>query len=191
VNVTIDGATAATAESIRVNLDFHRIEANIERLIAIRDAAHSKQPKVRVSMVAMPQTIPEWEPFHARWSGVADYVGMGGFSSRLTSVAEVLKRPGLPLIPPEPSTQREASACKLPFSELNIWADGKAVLCCQDWNEEHVVGDLATQTIDEIWHGERMTEARRKHIARIGHEISICAKCDRWERPSAGARLWS
>src|SRR5262249_488623 len=127
VNVSIDGATAETAESIRVGLDFDQIEANIKRLIAIRNAAGARRPKVRVAMVAMPQTIPEREPFFERWRGIADYVGMGAFSSRLTSVADSVTRPGLPLIPQEAYTHhRKASACRLPFSELIIWSDGKA-----------------------------------------------------------------
>jgi len=86
VNVTIDGATAATAESIRLKLNFDQIEANIKRLLAMRKAANRKYPKVRVGMIAMPQTIPEIKPFIERWRGIADFVGIGGFSSRLSTV---------------------------------------------------------------------------------------------------------
>jgi radical SAM protein with 4Fe4S-binding SPASM domain len=186
VNVTIDGATAATAEAIRKNLKFDRIEANVKHLLDARDAAGKKYPKVRVGMIAMPQTIPEIEPFLARWRGVADFVGIGGFSSRLGSVWDALPDPNN-------TTQRSAlraSACVLPFRDLSIWADGKVVLCCEDWNETFVVGDLRTQTLEEIWHGQKLTEVRKKHIARLGHEITLCAQCNNWQQPSRGARLW-
>src|SRR5262245_16486399 len=86
VNVTIDGATKETAEAIRKNLHFDQIEANIKRLLSMRDAAGRKHPKVRVGMVRMAQTIPEIEPFIRRWTGIADFVGIGGFSTRLASV---------------------------------------------------------------------------------------------------------
>jgi MoaA/NifB/PqqE/SkfB family radical SAM enzyme len=197
VNVTIDGATAATAEAIRVGLKFDQIEANIKKLLALRDAAGAKRPKVRVGMVAMPQTIPEVEPFFARWEGIADYVGIGGFSSRLTSVGPGPERPAPELLQlgqpgkPAPPPQPRASACVLPFKDLNIWADGKAVLCCDDWNEEHVVGDLNSESLKDIWHSPRMEEVRRKHIAKAGHEVALCAKCDNWQQPGWGARLWA
>lgn len=194
VNVTIDGATAETAESIRVGLDFHRIETNIKTLLAMRNRAGLSHPKVRVSMVAMPQTAPEYGLFEARWRGIADYVGMGGFSSRLESVAPASTRDlvqlGQTSSPATIAPTDGPVACVLPFSTLNIWADGKAVVCCEDWNEEMVVGDLSTQSIDEIWHGPEMAEVRRKHRTGRGGEVPICAKCNLWREPTWGARLW-
>ena len=198
VNVTIDGATAETAESIRKNLKFDRIEENVKRLIALRDRAGKKHPKVRVGMILMPQTAPEVEPFVRRWEGVADFVGLGGFSSRLAAVdpapVPALLQLGEPVgtagPDPDPNWHRP-TACVLPFRDLNIWADGKAVVCCEDWNEEHVVGDLNTQTLKEIWTGEPLAAVRRKHIARQGHDVPLCAKCNSWHQPTRGARLWS
>jgi hypothetical protein len=194
INVTIDGATAETAESIRKNLKFDRIEENVKRLIAMRDRAGKRYPKVRVGMIMMPQTVPEVELFVKRWEGIADFVGFGGFSSRLASVdpSPALVQLGVPGTPAEPEPAwPKPTACVLPFRDLNIWADGKAVLCCEDWNEEHVVGDLNTQTLKEIWTGEPLAAVRRKHIARQGADVSLCAKCNNWHQPTCGARLWS
>ena len=183
VNVTIDGATASTAEAIRIGLKFDDIEANIRNLLAMRKAAGKRHPFVRVGMVAMPQTLPEGKAFLERWRGVADFVGIGGFSSRLSSVSVAAHGD---LDPPDP-----ASACVLPFRDLNIWADGKAVLCCEDWNEEFVVGDLHTQSLTEIWHSAKMREARQKHMAHQGHDLALCVKCNHWQQPGPGARLWT
>ncbi len=190
VNVTIDGATAATAEAIRRNLSFERVEANVKRLLALRDAMGATYPKVRVGMIAMPQTIPEVEPFLARWRGVADFVGIGGFSSRLTSVASA-GRASSHIPVSEPPAGRRARACVLPFRDLNVWADGKVVLCCEDWNEELVIGDLRSQTLDAIWHGDAIGRVRASHLQGAGTDVALCARCDSWQRPSGGARLWS
>lgn len=183
VNVTIDGATAQTAESIRVNLKFDQVEANVRQLINIRNAMGLTYPKIRVGMIAMPQTIAEQDLFFERWAGVADYVGMGGFSSRLASVtySETGEKPG----------RMKASQCVLPFRDLNIWADGKAVLCCEDWNESHIVGDFNFQSLNEIWTGEALTEARRKHMQKRGADLTICSLCNNWQSPGPGTRLWA
>lgn len=186
INVTIDGATATTAESIRLNLNFSQIESNIKNLIAMRNAAGKKYPRVRVGMVAMQQTLPEIEMFYARWKGIADYIGIGGFSSRLASVSTGEMVPSHKDL----HVKHHISKCVLPFRDLNIWADGHAVLCCEDWNEEHIVGDLNTQTIAEIWHGPALTEVRRKHVASQGGDLALCAKCNNWQQPSLGSRLW-
>jgi hypothetical protein len=107
---------------------------------------------------------------------------MGGFSSRLASVN--YSENG------EAPNRMAASQCVLPFRDLNIWADGKAVLCCEDWNESHIVGDFTFQSLDEIWHGEALTEARRKHMQKRGADLTICSLCNNWQAPGPGTRLW-
>ena len=190
VNVTIDGATAATAESIRLKLNFDQIESNVKRLLAMRRAAGRRFPKVRVGMIAMPQTIPEVPAFLEKWRGVADFVGIGGFSSRLGSVWTAVDEPELVQVGRRAERPSPLPSCMLPFRDLNVWADGRAVLCCEDWNEAHVVGDANTQTLHEIWHGPALTHARTLHLQGRGAELEICRMCNNWQRPSTGARLW-
>jgi MoaA/NifB/PqqE/SkfB family radical SAM enzyme len=188
VNVTIDGATAETAESIRRKLKFDQVEGNVKRLLAMRKKAGVKRPMVRVAMIAMAQTIPEIPAFFERWKGVADAIAIGGFTTRLESVNEAGRAAG---DGPTPRPWKQPDACVLPFRDLNIWSDGIAVACCEDWNESRPVGDLKTQSIDEIWHGPELTEIRRKHKTHKGHEVDICAKCQNWHRPSRAVRLWT
>ena len=181
LNITIDGATPETAQSVRVGLDTRQIEDNIHRLLARRKASGLRYPKVRVGMVLIPQNRHEAEAFLKKWAGVVEYVGLGGFSSRIGS-REVQEEKLHDLQEPHP--------CVLPFRELNIWSDGKAVLCCEDWNEEHVVGDLNTQSLSEIWRGAVLRQARRLHARLQGDQIGICARCNAWRKPSPTARLW-
>ena len=188
VNVTIDGATAATAESIRRNLHFDQIEANIKHLLDLRAEAGVPRPMLRVGMVAMPQTMPEIPAFFERWTGVADAVGIGAFSTRLAAVSDTWRKGSGGAEPPGPG---HVNACVLPFRDLNIWSDGVAVICCEDWNESMPAGDLKTQSLSEIWHGPVLTRAREQHRAGKGHSIDICAKCSVWHRPSRAVRLWA
>lgn len=180
LNISIDGAATATAQSIRVGLDTMKIEDNIRRLLSARKARRSRFPLVRVGMVVIPQNAHEINSFLQKWRGVADYVGFGGFSTRLDSVGAAERS----------DADSTITSCCLPFRELNIWADGRAVLCCEDWNEEYAVGDLTTQTLQDIWHGEALRSARSLHMRGLGRNISICAKCNIWRKPSKGAVLW-
>ncbi|MGQ0506333.1 MAG: radical SAM/SPASM domain-containing protein [Myxococcaceae bacterium] len=187
LNITLDGATAETFESIRPQLKLAQIEDNILRLMAQRKARKLDYPKVRVGMIVMQQNEHELPALLEKWRSRVDFVGAGGFTNRAGALdaSQFATTPGPGAIaPPVP-------ACVLPFRELNIWADGKAVLCCDDWNEEQVVGDLRQQSLKEIWHGERLRHARELHLRQRGAEIGICANCNMWRPPSKGARLWS
>jgi hypothetical protein len=48
-----------------------------------------------------------------------------------------------------------------PFEHMHVTATAKAVLCCQDYWEKLVVGDLKTQTVAEILGGDRMALLRK------------------------------
>ena len=48
-----------------------------------------------------------------------------------------------------------------PLQHLHINPQGKAILCCEDYDENYVVGDLTAQSVDEVLTGETMQRLRR------------------------------
>ncbi len=181
LNICIDGATKETAESIRVQLKLDQIEENIHRLMNIRQERNIDYPRVRVGMVVIPQNAHEVDAFIEKWKGKVDFLGVDGYSNRAGSLTE--KFGGEQVF-------EGGGACVLPFKELNVWSDGKAVICCNDWNEEHVIGDLNVSSLQEIWHGDAAKKVRVAHFERKGNSIEICAKCNYWKTPSWGSKLW-
>jgi MoaA/NifB/PqqE/SkfB family radical SAM enzyme len=59
LHASIDGATAATYEAIRVRAHFDRIVSNLERLMRTRARLASATPKVRMVVVAMRGNLKE------------------------------------------------------------------------------------------------------------------------------------
>ncbi|HEX8996147.1 MAG TPA: radical SAM protein [Ktedonobacterales bacterium] len=59
LHVSLDGATAATYERIRVRAHFDRVTANVERLLATRERMGATSPRLRLVMVAMRQNLDE------------------------------------------------------------------------------------------------------------------------------------
>lgn len=184
LNICIDGATAETFENIRIGLKLDQIEENVLRLMRIRKERKLDYPKIRIGFVKIPQNEHEIPSFIEKWTGKVDYVGTDGFSNRIGGLKGELAKLGAA------SASTGPGVCVLPFKELNIWADGKAVLCCNDWNEEALVGDLNTQSISEIWGGAPLKMARHLHKACRGAEMAICAKCNYWQPVMPGTRLW-
>ncbi|MCA8941310.1 MAG: SPASM domain-containing protein, partial [Planctomycetes bacterium] len=65
------------------------------------------------------------------------------------------------------------SACYAPFTSLYFNTNGDVVACCK--NTSYVLGNVATESLDEIWHGKRI-KALRKALAdyRFGLGCEFC-----------------
>ncbi|SIO95746.1 radical SAM/SPASM domain-containing protein [Vibrio spartinae] len=68
------------------------------------------------------------------------------------------------------------NSCVKPFTEFTITFSGTVVLCCQDWTEEAIIGDLNHQSILEIWNSNNLNEIREQ--LKKGNRIGICEYCD-------------
>ncbi len=77
----------------------------------------------------------------------------------------IRSRPASGTFVPEPPPKKRLKGCELmgsrPFEHLHVTATAKAVLCCQDYYERLVVGDLKTQTVAQILAGDTMARLRR------------------------------
>jgi len=68
-------------------------------------------------------------------------------------------------------------SCLLPFRQMVIRPDGKVSLCCNDALGKMTLGDLTTESINDVWHGEKYLTIRKK-IAKGRHDIELCRGCD-------------
>ncbi|MFY9551093.1 MAG: radical SAM/SPASM domain-containing protein [Thermoanaerobaculia bacterium] len=79
--------------------------------------------------------------------------------------SKIRSRPDSRTYVPEPPAYKNLKGCELmgsrPFEHLHVTATGKAVLCCQDYFEKHVIGDVKTQTVAEILGGDTLARLRR------------------------------
>ena len=74
--------------------------------------------------------------------------------------------------------------CWKMWSSCVITWDGKVVPCCFDKDAKHVMGDVGTQSFQEIWTGEPY-QSFRQSILRSRSEIEICKNC------SEGLEVWA
>ena len=81
-------------------------------------------------------------------------------------------------------TEPLALGCPRPFEQMYINYLGEAVLCCNDWRFEVVMGDTATATLDEIWTNPKY-RAYRSHLQRQSRAMPLCATCDYLAEPGA------
>jgi hypothetical protein len=70
-----------------------------------------------------------------------------------------------------------ALGCERPFQQMYINYHGEAVLCCNDWRFEVIMGDTATSTLQEIWYNTKY-RAYRRHLQRQNRAMPLCTTCD-------------
>lgn len=69
--------------------------------------------------------------------------------------------------------------CQYTYQRLTVKWNGDVPMCISDWDSEVVLGNLKTDTLYEIWHGEKLSEIRRLHKQGRIRELPPCRKCHR------------
>jgi MoaA/NifB/PqqE/SkfB family radical SAM enzyme len=95
----------------------------------------------------------------------------------------IRSRPGSGTFVPEPPPVKELKGCELmgsrPFEHLHVTATAKAVLCCQDYYEKLVIGDLKIQSVGEILGGDVMARLRRwTYGVEQAPDDFLCRRCE-------------
>jgi radical SAM protein with 4Fe4S-binding SPASM domain len=169
IMVSIDAATSETYLKQRESSHFDRIVANVEALIAERDASGRHWPLVRVSFLRTVVNAQEEKAFLARWDGVADMVAFQDQLSVPGVDAELFKS----------GSHFDVAnfACSLPFKLLVVDAAGHILPCCTFGGREMPLGNIETMTLTEAWSSPSMLALRTLHRDRTWRENPVCRHC--------------
>ncbi len=182
IMVSIDGATKATFERIRVRLDFETVVANTLALIRLRDHLRPAMT-IRIRAVVMPENEHEisdiitfWKPKLGRGDSIYAMPmhswGNQQYAESEENIAYYADKP-----------------CVSPFSTLVIDVNGTVPLCGCDYNAKVPLGDFRAQSIEEIWQSPRFARIRQQHARARRNEIPLCRGCDIWDRPLVGLKI--
>ena len=73
--------------------------------------------------------------------------------------------------------------CAKIHAKMNIRYDGEVPICCEDALVQHSLGNVNSNTLTEIWYGDKMKEATLRLARGLRSEISPCDKCVKSVRP--------
>jgi len=150
-----------------------RIRENLQRLRQMRDDAGSVYPHIYVKMLE--NASPEDEAkLRELYGDIADEIGLE-FLHNMTGADGIEERLGVEL-----PKHRQRKVCPSPFYTTSVGANGDVTICCADWNFTSKVGNLATQSLREIWFGEALQDIRRRMLTGQRRTIKSCANCN-WD----------
>ncbi|CAA7622592.1 Fe-S oxidoreductases [Magnetospirillum sp. LM-5] len=121
------------------------------------------------------------QAFKALAAECADHVNVGRTVLEYVDVNAVRLRPHeldeLKRLKEMESVIKVHPECPEVFDKLSINWDGKVTACCMDSDNMMLIGDLATQTIAEIWHSDILNHYRVM-LADMRHdELALCKSC--------------
>lgn len=163
ISLSVDGM-GATYESIRQPAKFDRLVEKLRNFKAIKEQAGRVKPVIKIQSV-FPAISDDPQAFYDFFAPLSDQVATN-------PLIDYLRHDGKDNI-----LYHEDFTCPQLFQRLTIGADGLVMLCANDELNEHVVGDVNTQSIHDVWHGDRMREAREKHIMHQWSDLSPCTHC--------------
>ena len=131
INISVDASGKETFESTRLGLKYDKVIANVERLLALREAAGTRRPKLILSFVRQNNSDDE-HAFIEHWRKRADKIHI----TDLHNWAGTLNQKSDVNYP-----------CYRPWLTFTALWDGRVSLCCADFDGRTILGDLRTSTI--------------------------------------------
>jgi hypothetical protein len=169
INISVDAGGKEVFDATRIGLNYDKVVANIERLVRIRTELGRRRPKLILSFVRQHNSADE-EAFIQHWRGVADKIHI----TDLHNWAGTLNHESDVNYP-----------CYRPWLTFTVLWDGRVSLCCADFDGRTVLGDLNTQSIQDVWNGQAYRAVRREHLESGGPDV--CRACD---LPRKDSPLW-
>ena len=77
-----------------------------------------------------------------------------------------------------PAPLPKKARCSKVFRELILSWNGKIPICCQDWNDVQVMGNVKNEHIRDIWFGLKFQNARQLLYNRHRDKLIPCDECD-------------
>ena len=182
----VDGATKESYEAVRVGLSYQNVVEGIKRLAALKRKLNIKHPQIKVRMTLTPFNSHEIDLFQKTWAGIADRVfardmhAWGG-----DTIDEKMRQYSYRHVKADRS---QSVPCLYLWRTMVVSQDGRVALCCVDARLQQEIGDLHKESIDGVWHGEKLNKIRKMHLAGKMDEIHPCRGCN--FRQTKGAPWW-
>jgi MoaA/NifB/PqqE/SkfB family radical SAM enzyme len=169
INISVDASGKDVFERTRLNLDYDTVVQNIRTIARLKKEAGRTHPKLILSFVRQHNDADE-HAFIEEWRGVADKIhitDLHNWAGTLNTASDV-----------------HFPCYRLWLTFTVLW-DGRVSLCCADFDGRHILGDLRTSTIAEVWNSPAYRAVRRQQLESGGPEI--CRSCD---LPKKDSPLW-
>ncbi len=168
VTVSADGASQEVYEKYRVGGDFKRVIGNMELLAKTRRRLESDTPEIVYKMLLSRYNQHEIDDARSIAESlgvrflVQENLGMPEQDRAEWTASQVLSKYGARPVSNADCDVEAAvvTECRQMWDTLVVNADGAVFPCCLVCSRDSALGNLTTQSFEDIWNGEKMRTLR-------------------------------
>lgn len=162
ITISIDG-TGDTYNRIRHPLTWEDTLGRLKEIKALKDELGVHKPVIKVQGI-WPAIRENPTAYYKALEPFTDLIAYNPLIDYLHNDSEII--------------YEENFACPQLYQRLVIGSDGKVMMCSNDEDAQHPVGDAYEQTIHEIWRGDAMNKVRKLHSQKDGFkDLAVCRNC--------------
>jgi hypothetical protein len=155
-------------------LDFKVTLQNVQDFLRIRKEMQKENPRLILQYLPNETNKAKTTEFRSLWSPLIDSrVGdcLNVASLHNYGGGRAYNRLGKEIV----------SVCYFPWTSMSVLWDGRVVTCCMDSNGVQVLGDLNSQSVQEVWNGPVLSGVRESFGKLDYRGYPVCLSCD-WVR---------
>ena len=185
IEFSVDACDPDTYAIVRKGLEWDVLVENARRVLALRAQMKSASKIIGSAVAQSGVDIGAVEKYWVEEIGL-DYLIKRKFLTWGVNTTLDPSRSADPIA----YLNTDEVPCPFIFERLNIDSRGNVMVCGYDISAVTSMGNVNTQSIRDIWHGEGFQYYRDKHLAGRGKDISLCAGCPDWQYRSWQHNYW-
>jgi hypothetical protein len=150
---SVHGIIKEKYEKTMVGLHLEEVLAGIDRFLEMKETMKKKKPELRVTMVRTKLIEPDFQKIKNYWQTRGVKVSIRPMTNRANNRLNAL---GINAHPFEPFDW-----CVRLMQQAYVNVRGQVLLCCNDWEQSIVLGDLSKQSLRAVWNGKEFQSIRR------------------------------
>jgi hypothetical protein len=165
IRFSVDGFSPESFKASGRGGKYEKIVENVHRFIDERNRLKNNC-FVEVRMIDMPENKNLQQDFVNYWDQYANKA----------TITDLYAWPW------SGQTDCHPAPCPKIREEMFFMVDGQAILCCWDAFGRSNLGNVKTQTVEEIWLGEINQRYRQLLNEGKRNEITLCSRCDAYKK---------
>jgi MoaA/NifB/PqqE/SkfB family radical SAM enzyme len=150
-----------------MNLDFATSMRNIDAFLALKKKLGKKRPSLKVTTLRTTIVEPELEFAKRYWAERGVPFSIHHMDNRAGDKAQNLA----------PGEHQRKRGCDLFLKQAYIVENGDMILCCHDWRQSVVLGNVAESSIQEVWNSPVFLDRIYEYYAGNFENIELCRNC--------------
>lgn len=180
IKISFQGADEGTYNEMREGGDYNRLLQKVRRLHEIR--GERELPYIQISTTLTRETVEQIESFKNDIEEYCDYYNVG--YTQLThlnvenmNIDNQEKKKIRELQEYEKNNHKYICTCPEAFDKLSINWNGDVTLCCSDYDNFMIVGNILDMDLRQIFISEEADKYRKIVLSGEWSKIKCCSNC--------------